>query len=107
MIGTYRLLALATGLAAAPAAARPAVRCAGAVLMGAAQLLCSHADPMAPTQTCTYRWELATDANQPQLAQGSFAIPPGASNVQIWQGSGFARALTSPIVLCQGRRGGP
>ena len=43
----------------------------------------------------------------PQLVQGAVTLPPGASNVQVYQGSGFARAIAPPIVLCQGRKGAP
>jgi hypothetical protein len=92
---------------ALPASARPAASCAGAVLAGAAQLLCSHVNPKAPPQFCTFKWELATTANMPQLVQGAVTLPPGASNVQVYQGSGFARAIAPPIVLCQGRKGVP
>jgi hypothetical protein len=94
-------------IAATPVAAAPATNCAGVVLMGAAQLLCSHIDPKAPEQFCTFKWSLADNSNMPQLAQGSFLLPPGATNMQIYSGAGFARALTPPIVLCQGRRGKP
>jgi len=90
-----------------PVWARSAVSCAGAVLAGGAQMLCSHVDPQAPPQFCTFKWELATTANQPRQVQGAVTLPPGASNVQVYQGSGFARALSPPIVLCQGRKGTP
>ena len=82
------------------------VSCGGAVLLGGAQLLCSHVDPSAPPQICTYSWALATPANQTQIVEGSFLIPPGTSNLMVYQGSGFVRALSEPIVLCQGKRGG-
>jgi pimeloyl-ACP methyl ester carboxylesterase len=94
-------------LAAEAASARPAVRCAGAVLIGAAQSLCSYPAPSGPAQSCAYRCELATAANQPQRVQGAFNLTSGASKVQNYQGAGFARALSPPIVLCQGRRGTP
>jgi hypothetical protein len=70
-------------------------------------LLCSHVDPRAPAQMCTFSWALATAANQTQVVEGSFLLAPGASNVQVYQGSGFARAVSEPIVLCQGRKGKP
>ena len=92
---------------AGPAEARSAVSCVGVVLAGAAQMLCSHVIPTAPPQFCTFRWELATPANQPQLVQGAVTLPPGATNVEVYQGSGFARAVAPPIVLCQGRKGAP
>ena len=90
-----------------PVWARSAVSCTGAVLAGGAQLLCSHVDPKAPPQFCTFKWELATTGNLPRLVQGAVTLPPGASNVQVYQGSGFARAIAPPIVLCQGRNGTP
>lgn len=89
------------------AAARPAVSCGGAALIGGAQLLCSHVDPKAPPQSCTFSWALATPTNQTQIVSGSFLLPPGASNVQVYQGAGFLHAMSEPIVLCQGRRRAP
>jgi len=91
--------------AAGPASARPVVSCGGAVLLGGAQLLCSHVVPAAPAQVCNFSWALATAANQTQIVQGTFLVPPGASNVMVYQGGGFNRALSEPIVLCQGKRG--
>jgi hypothetical protein len=102
--------AAAAFLAMAPlgwAAARPAVSCGGAALFGGAQLLCSHVDPKAPLQSCTFSWALATAANQTQVVSGSFLLAPGASNVQVYQGAGFIHAMSGPIVLCQGRRRAP
>jgi hypothetical protein len=93
-------------LASTPANAKTAVSCGGAALLGGVELLCSHVDPTAPPQICSYSWALATPANQTQIVQGSFLIPPGSSNVIVYQGSGFIRALSEPIVLCQGKRGG-
>jgi hypothetical protein len=87
-----------------PAAAKPAVNCAGAVLAGGAELLCSHVLPQAPTQLCTYSWALATSANQIKVVNGSFLLPPGSSNVDVYQASGYARASSEPIVMCQGKR---
>ena len=93
-------------LLAGPAFGKQIVSCGGAVLLGGAQLLCSHVDPSAPPQICTYSWAMATPANQTQIVEGSFLIPPGTSNLMVYQGSGFVRALSEPIVLCQGKRGG-
>jgi hypothetical protein len=93
-------------LLAGPAFGKQIVSCGGAVLLGGAQLVCSHVDPTAPPQTCTYSWAMATPANQTQIVEGSFLIPPGTSNLMVYQGSGFVRALSEPIVLCQGKRGG-
>ena len=81
--------------------------CGGAALLGGAQLLCSHIDPKAPAQFCTFSWALATPANQTQVVSGSFLLPPGAANVQVYQGAGFAHAMSPPIVLCQGKRRAP
>jgi hypothetical protein len=97
-------------LAMAPmgsALAGSAVSCGGAALLGGAQLICSHVDPKAPAQSCTFSWALATAANQTQVVSGSFLLPPGASNVQVYQGAGFAHAMSGPIVLCQGKRRAP
>jgi len=97
---------LAPLVAASPALGKTIVSCGGAVLLGGAQLLCSHVDPTAPAQVCTFSWALATAANQTQVVEGSFLIPPGTSNYMAYQGSGFVRAQSEPIVLCQGKRGG-
>ena len=93
--------------AAQPALAKTIVSCGGAALLGGAQLMCSHIDPREPAQICTFRWALATPANQTQIVQGSFLLPPGASNVQVYQAAGFAHAMSEPIVLCQGKRRAP
>ena len=98
--------ALSLLVLAEPAFGKQIVSCGGAVLLGGAQLLCSHVDPSAPAQVCTYSWALATPANQTQVVEGAFLIPPGTSNLMAYQGGGFARALSEPIVLCQGKRGG-
>ena len=82
-----------------------AVSCGGAAMMGGAQLSCSHVDPKAPAQFCTFSWDLMTSENTQQVVQGSFMLTPGASNVMVYQGSGFTSALSNPIVLCQGRKG--
>ncbi len=87
-----------------PALAKTIVSCGGAALLGGAQLLCSHVDPKEPPQLCTFSWALATAANQTQVVQGSFLLPPGASNIEVYQGAGFAHAMSGPIVLCQGKR---
>ena len=52
-------------------------------------------------------WALATPANQIQVVNGSFLLPPGSSNVQVYEASGFARASSEPIVMCQGKRRAP
>jgi hypothetical protein len=72
-------------------------------MMGGAQLMCTHLDPTAPPQLCTFSWALATTANVTQVVDGSFLLAPGASNMQIYQGSGFSTALSQPIVMCQNK----
>jgi hypothetical protein len=92
---------------AVPAFAKTIVSCGGAALLGGAQLLCSHTDPGEPAQLCTFSWALATSTNQTQVVEGSFLLPPGASNVQVYQGGGFTHAMSEPIVLCQGKHRAP
>ena len=98
-------LCLAVG-PGAPALARAPFSCAGIALAGGAELLCSHTDPDAPTQTCSFSWTLMTVGNQQSVVSGSFLLPTGVANSAVYQGSGFAYALSSPIVLCQGRKDG-
>jgi hypothetical protein len=87
-----------------PAAAANAVSCGGFAMLGGAQISCSHVDPRAPTQFCTFSWVLADSANVSHVVDGTFLLPPGSSNATVYQGSRFAAALSQPIVLCQGRR---
>jgi hypothetical protein len=82
------------------------VVCGGAAMQGGAQLMCSHTDPDKPTQYCTFSWDLMRSDNSAQVVQGSFLIPPGAANVQVYQGSGFASQITTPIVICRGKKSG-
>ena len=99
--------AFAFGLAVlpgAPALARVPFSCAGMAVAGGAELLCSHADPDAPPQTCSFSWTLMTVGNQQSVVSGSFLLPAGVTNSAVYQGSGFAYALSSPVVLCQGRK---
>ncbi len=96
--------ALAALLTATPAVGKTVVSCGGAALLGGVQLLCSHVDPTAPAQVCNFSWALTTSAIQTQVVEGSFLITPGTSNLTVYQGSGFVRALSEPIVLCQGKR---
>jgi hypothetical protein len=105
------VLAVLTGLAllvlrASSAEAAPIVVCGGAAMQGGAQLLCSHTDPDKPEQFCTFSWDLMTTANASQIVQGSFLMPPGAANVQVYQGSGFVSAISEPIVICRGKKSG-
>jgi hypothetical protein len=107
---SVRRLALATlivtlGFAiATPACARTIVQCAGAAMSGGAQLICNHLVPSAPAQLCTYTWALATMDNVTQVVTGTTLVPPGANNMTVYQGSGFAHAMSEPIVMCQGKR---
>ena len=111
-----RLRGIAAGLAAGLAglaivlassgsayAAAP-VSCGGAAMLGGAQLMCSHVDPKAPAQFCTFSWALMTMTNASQVVEGSFLLLPKASNVQVYQGSGFSSQLSLPIVQCQGSK---
>jgi hypothetical protein len=98
---------VAATVQAGPVLAKSAVSCGGAALIGGAQLLCSHVDPKAPAQLCTFSWALATAANQTQVVSGSFLLAPGVSNFQVYEGSGFTHAMSGPIVLCQGKRPAP
>ncbi|MGI4763744.1 MAG: hypothetical protein ACRYGP_01555 [Janthinobacterium lividum] len=89
------------------ATAAPAFSCGGFAQLGGAQLLCSHVDPAAPTQICTYSWTLAGAGGSPSVVQGSFMLTPGQQNVTVYQGNGFSNPLAMPVVLCQGRKTGP
>jgi hypothetical protein len=86
------------------AAAAPAVSCGGAAMMGGAELMCSHVDPDAPPQLCTFSWTLMTTDKKSEIVQGSFLIAPGATNVAVYQGGGFDSQVAAPIVLCQGKK---
>jgi hypothetical protein len=100
-------LLLPIALASEASAAKMVVSCGGAAMAGGAQLLCSHLDPGGTAQLCTYTWALTTMTNATQVVEGSFLLPPGANNVTVYQGSGFANALSNPIVMCQGKRKPP
>jgi hypothetical protein len=91
-------------LGVAPAVAQPAFSCAGFAILGGAQLLCSHTDPEAPTQICTFSWNMMSTSNTQTMVNGSFILTPGLVNAIVYQGNGFAYALSNPIVLCQGRK---
>ena len=95
-------LVLLAGVTPAPAAAP--FSCGGFALLGGAQLICSHTDPLAPAQICTYSWTLAGPTGSPNVAQGSFLLTPGLTNATVYQGSGAAYELSPPVVLCQGRK---
>ena len=88
----------------ASAWAGQAASCGGAAMLGGAQLNCSHIDPKAPTQACTFSWALLTIEGSVQVVEGSFLLPPGSSNATVYQGAGFNSALSNPIVLCQGKK---
>ena len=105
-----RRAALALALAAWPGmpalADRAPFSCAGMAAAGGAELLCSHTDPEAPAQTCTFSWTLMASGNQQSVVSGAFTLPTGVSNSVVYQANGIAYALTNPIVLCQGRKNG-
>lgn len=101
--GAVGAFAAALSLSAVgPAHAEQAVTCGGQALPGGALLMCSHVAPDRPTQSCTFSWALVTASNAVQVEQGSFLLPPGAKNLQVYQGAGFLRASSPPIVVCQG-----
>lgn len=101
-----RILALAMAMLwAGPSIAGPAFSCGGFALLGGAQLLCSHVDPDASAQTCTFSWSLLTSEGKVNVVTGSFLLPVGVQNETVYQGSGFNGTLTGPVVLCQGRKG--
>ena len=77
--------------------------CGGAALAGGAQLLCSHIDPAAPPQSCSFSWALMTTGNTTSVVQGTLLLEPGTSNAVVYQGFGFNSALASSIVICEGQ----
>ncbi len=93
--------------AAGSAAAAPVYSCDGFALAGGAELLCSHLDARAPAQVCTFSWTLLSATNGASVVNGSFLLAPGVANAIVYQGYGFASALSPPVVLCQGRRADP
>ena len=100
-----RVAAVAVLLGSAfPAAAKEAVSCGGAAMLGGAQLNCSHVDPTAPPQFCSFSWALHMSTGDQKVVEGSFLLPLGAANVQVYQGGGFDRAMSDPIVICRGTK---
>ena len=106
--GAWRLAAglVLAAVGTGPVMARAAFSCAGMALSGGAELLCSHTEPEAPTQVCSFSWYLMDQASRPSMVTGSFSLPRGVANSVVFQGSGYAYALSNPIVLCQGRKDG-
>jgi hypothetical protein len=104
IIGAIVLCAAALAGSHPAAAAKSPVTCAGAVMMGGAQLMCSHTDSEAPPQICTYSWDLQLMDLTTKVIEGSFLIQPGVTNMQIYQGSGFNQQVTGPIVMCQAKK---
>lgn len=86
------------------AAAAPPFACDGFAQLGGAQLVCSHTDPKAAAQNCTFSWTLLTLAGQPSVAEGAFLLLPGTVNTSVYQGAGISAGLSPPIVLCQAKR---
>jgi hypothetical protein len=87
------------------AAAASAYACGGAALAGGAQLLCSHVDPKAPSQNCTYSWALMGSDSRTVVVQGTFLLPPGSTNTVVYQGFGFDAPLANPVITCVGAPG--
>jgi len=85
------------------ASAEHAVSCGGVAMLGAAQLSCSHVEPKASAQLCTFSWSLHTPNGDQRIVEGSFLIAPGTSNITVYQASGFDSALSNPIVVCRGK----
>lgn len=81
--------------------AMPAASCAGAVMMGAATLMCSDSHPEEPPQICTYSWALMTADGVTKVVDGSFLISAGTANLQVYSANGYSTQLTGPIVLCR------
>jgi hypothetical protein len=69
---------------------------------GGAQLICSHIDPTAPPQSCSFFWSLMSTDDTTSVVQGTFLLEPGTSNAIVYQGFGFNMALANPIIICQG-----
>jgi hypothetical protein len=91
--------------AAKPAAAAMPANCAGAVMLGGAQLMCSL-PAKEPPQLCTYSWALMTTDSQTKIINGSFLLPSGVANMQIYQAFGFNSELSPPIILCDRKHDG-
>jgi hypothetical protein len=83
-----------------PALAAPAASCAGAVMMGAAALMCNDSAPDQPAQICSYSWALMTAEGVTKVVDGSFLIAPGTANMQVYSANGYSTQLTGPIVMC-------
>ena len=103
---TLGAMALLLAASSHAVSARAAFSCGGFAQLGGAQLLCSHTDPAAPTQICTFSWTLVAASGAPSVVQGSFVLTPGLTNFTAYQGTGYTYALATPVVLCQGRRTG-
>ena len=74
------LFAFAAGvLVCGEAIAAPRVSCAGAAMMGGAQLLCSNIDPGQVPETCNFSWSLVAMDGTSSVVQGSFRLPPGST----------------------------
>ena len=100
VVGAWLLSGTVSGLAAPP------FSCGSFAMLGGAQLICSHVDPRAPTQFCTFTWALVGNNNSPSVVGGSFLLPRGIANATVYQGSGYNSEMSAPIVLCQGQKTG-
>jgi len=88
-----------------PAVAAMPANCAGAVMLGGAQLMCSL-PAKEPPQLCTYSWALMTTDSQTKVINGSFLLPSGVANMQIYQAFGFNSELSPPIIICDQKHDG-
>lgn len=84
-----------------PAVAKEVVSCGGAAMLGGAQLNCSLVEPKAAPRFCSFSWALHMPTGDQKIVEGSFLLPPGAANVSVYQGSGFDRSMSDPIVICR------
>ena len=96
------MLALSSGAARAESP----FRCVGFAQAGAAEILCSHTDPEAPPQTCSFSWTLMATANRPSVVSGSFLLVRGVTNSVVYQGSGVADPRGHPVGVWPGPHGG-
>ena len=104
-VGRLAGAALLWLLGAGSALATSDFSCGGFAMLGGAQLVCSHTNPSAPAQFCTFSWALMGSSGQ-SIADGSFMLLPGIQNATVYQGSGYTGELSNPIVLCQASKAG-
>jgi hypothetical protein len=103
-----RALAAALIIPTAVEAAQP-YACGGAALAGGAQLICSHIDPTAPPQSCSFFWSLMSTDDTTSVVQGRFysnrerATPSSIrASASIWRSqtrSSYARARQAELII--------